>query len=232
MTHLTMYGRGYFNRMRGTVLPPPRQVLRPYPTPQPAQPYPADDVTLQINVIGDALTDAKMEARRRVDAEAADYKLTAVPKTRSEAIKAYMLLMHSAQAERPSSAAFFREAAVEAPYKFRNASIANILYTAVGVTDNTPRTHRVAVDLYDEVKPGVPASTPPKPKAKSKSAGSQKIQVSTEAEPAPTAPGESWRDRLAMLPPWAPWAVGGVVVAAAAWLLLPPAKKAPASEKA
>lgn len=226
MTHLTMYGRGHFNRMRGVVAPPPRPALRAYPKAEPAQASPADDPRVVVTAIGflnDALTDARLAARATVNAEAANYRLPAVPKTRSEAIMAYILLMRNAETEQPLNAAHFQQQAREAAYKFRAASIPNILYTAVGLTKTVPRTNVVARDLYA----ALPADTLPTPAKKKTPAParakntSTKLRVSTDTGPAVETPGESWQDRFAMLPSWVPWVAGGAFVAAAAWLILP-----------
>jgi hypothetical protein len=233
MTHLTMYGRGHFNRMRGVVAPPPRPVLRPYPTAQPAQPYPADDpsvVVTAIGMLGDALTEVQAAARTKVNEEAADYKLPTTPKTRSEAIMAYILLLRAAAAERPGSASFYKTQANEAAYTFRASSIPNIIYTAVGLTKNEPRTNRIAMDIYATVRgsaaapKGVAKSTTSKSGSTTSKSGSTKLRVTTEPEPSTKPPGESWQDQLAMLPSWVPWVAGGTFVVAAAWLLLPSRK--------
>lgn len=223
MTHRTMYGIGYSNRMRGVLSAPLRPVLVPYPTAKPAEQYP-ESVGLkpiEIGNLGDALTAAMSAERVKVNEEAADYRLPLAARTRSQAIMALILLMRSAESEDPRSAGYYKKVANEAAYKYRASTIGNILKTGVDLTKNLVRTGRLARDVY-ALSGGPPVPAPVVKAVKAAAVRTVRVSAAPDAETAP--PGESWQDKLATLPTWAPWVAGGVVVLAAAWLLLPSAK--------
>lgn len=110
------------------------------------------DVVLDRNgrPLGDALTDAQSAARAKVNAEAATYTLASVPATRSEAIMALILLMHSARQENPANQAQYKKVIAEAAYTYRNAAPIDIVKAALfQLGSSTPRTRQVATNLRD-----------------------------------------------------------------------------------
>lgn len=158
--------------------------------------------------LSDALTDAMHDARARVNAEAGNYRLPAVPGTRSQAIMAYILLMRSAAGEDARNAGWYRGRANEAAYKFRNADARNILKTAADLTrSGAPRTSSVAADILGRLPSMTPAAAPARRAvhAPRRRRGGAHVDVDTSVSPdaaaleAPPPSGEG-------MPTWLPWA--------------------------
>lgn len=162
--------------------------------------------------LGDALSEAMAAERVKVNDEAGDYRLPQAAKTHAQAVMALILLMRSAEAEHPSSAAFYKGVAREAAYKFRNSGIGNILKTGVDLTKDIARTGQIARDVYTA---SVGATLPPRKaprKSGRRSTDTPEVLDTTDL----TAP-TSWRDRI---PTWAPWVAGGTLLALTAVIAL------------
>lgn len=147
--------------------------------------------------------------RAKLWKENAGYNLPMRAPTRPLAITAFMLLMREAKKEVPSNAAFWDRSYNEAVYTFRNSSVPFILNSAVAYTRPAPIAQGVAKDVYaastGKVAPALPAR-----KAAAKPRGGSAVTPEVETDYTQEEAG-GW---LAGIPPWAPWAAGGIAGAA------------------
>lgn len=229
-------GRGSLARALAGMFGAPGRAVSPTPTRAPETEM-GDEGSVILdrngNVIGytramgDAMDDLQTDARRQAWAAAAGYKLPMVPTTRAMAIAEFVLIMRSAKQEAPHLNELFTRLEREAAYKYRDASVQQIVVDAAQVLTekSTPRTRSIALDVVKGLKAAQAAQPAPAKAAPAK----KRSRSSTAAEP-DLAPVEAAADSppwYASLPEWAPWAAGAVGVGVIALLAMP--KRSPAA---